>query len=104
LGPWVVPPPFQSAERMEPTRARPVPFCFQSLRPEPDFPLVLGLGGAGAALGQVVADGFPDQVLVDVFKLEDFGQQVDGADLGLFRGSRRGAERLPSYASCLITT
>ena len=48
-----------------------------------DFPLGLGLGGAGAALGQVVADRFPDQVLVDVLELEDFGQQVDGADLGV---------------------
>jgi len=34
-GPWTFPPPFQSGERIEAMRARPVPFCFQSLRPEP---------------------------------------------------------------------
>src|SRR3712207_8277249 len=27
-GPWTLPPPFQSGERIEAMRARPVPFCF----------------------------------------------------------------------------
>ena len=39
-----VPPLRQIEERIDPTRARPVPFCRQSLRPEPDTsprPLVL---------------------------------------------------------------
>src|ERR1700720_4274403 len=35
LGPCTVPPWRQSGERIEPTRARPVPFCRQSLRPAP---------------------------------------------------------------------
>ena len=48
-----------------------------------DFPAGLGGSGAGAALGQVVADRLPDQVLVDVFELEDFRQQVDGAGRGV---------------------
>ena len=34
-GPWTLPPPFQSGERIDATRARPVPFCFQSFLPEP---------------------------------------------------------------------
>src|SRR5229473_3667760 len=34
-GPCTVPPWRQRGERIEPTRARPVPFCFQSLRPAP---------------------------------------------------------------------
>ncbi len=46
-----------------------------------DFPLVLGLGGTRAALGQEVAHRFPDQVLVQVLELEHLGQEVDGADL-----------------------
>src|SRR5215213_9766479 len=40
-GPWTLPPPFHSGERSDAIRARPVPFCFQSLRPEPEtFPRV----------------------------------------------------------------
>ena len=35
-GPWTLPPPFHSGERIDAMRARPVPFCFQSLRPDPD--------------------------------------------------------------------
>src|SRR5579859_3823395 len=35
FGPWTVPPWRHSGERIEPTRARPVPFCRQSLRPAP---------------------------------------------------------------------
>jgi len=35
LGPKITPPPFQSGERFDPARARPVPFCFQGLRPPP---------------------------------------------------------------------
>src|SRR5687767_7941575 len=35
-GPWTLPPPFHNGERSDAIRARPVPFCFQSLRPEPD--------------------------------------------------------------------
>src|SRR5271166_2294036 len=35
FGPWTVPPCRHNGERIEPTRARPVPFCFQSLRPAP---------------------------------------------------------------------
>jgi len=34
-GPKVTPPPRQRGERFEPARARPVPFCFQGLRPPP---------------------------------------------------------------------
>ena len=67
---------------MEPTRARPVPFCFQSFLPEPETShLSLVLAVPWPALGQEVADGFPDQVLVDVLELEDLGEQVDGAHL-----------------------
>ena len=40
-GPWTLPPPFHKGERIDAIRARPVPFCFQSLRPEPEtFPRV----------------------------------------------------------------
>jgi len=35
IGPKTVPPCLQSGERTLPMRARPVPFCFQSLRPLP---------------------------------------------------------------------
>src|SRR6185295_16837844 len=35
-GPCTLPPPFQSGERSDAIRARPVPFCFQSLRPAPE--------------------------------------------------------------------
>src|SRR5829696_10280045 len=35
-GPCALPPPFQSGERSDAIRARPVPFCFQSFLPEPD--------------------------------------------------------------------
>src|SRR5215212_9932163 len=35
-GPWTLPPPFQSGERMLAMRARPVPFCFQSFLPDPE--------------------------------------------------------------------
>src|ERR1700687_2079854 len=35
-GPCALPPPFQRGERKLAIRARPVPFCFQSLRPEPE--------------------------------------------------------------------
>ena len=35
FGPKITPPPRQSGERIEPARARPVPFCFQGLRPPP---------------------------------------------------------------------
>ena len=35
FGPKETPPPFQRGERLEPARARPVPFCFQGLRPPP---------------------------------------------------------------------
>src|SRR5271165_3400074 len=35
FGPWTVPPCRHKGERIEPTRARPVPFCRQSLRPAP---------------------------------------------------------------------
>src|SRR5215218_3150368 len=35
-GPCALPPPFQSGERSDAMRARPVPFCFQSFLPEPD--------------------------------------------------------------------
>src|SRR5215813_14452429 len=41
-GPWTLPPPFQSGERRLETRARPVPFCFQSFLPLPEtLPRVL---------------------------------------------------------------
>src|SRR5215813_3312315 len=41
-GPWTLPPPFQSGERRLATRARPVPFCFQSFLPLPEtLPRVL---------------------------------------------------------------
>ncbi|KAI2508658.1 hypothetical protein MHU86_5617 (chloroplast) [Fragilaria crotonensis] len=35
FGPKVTPPPFHKGELFEPARARPVPFCFQGLRPPP---------------------------------------------------------------------
>src|SRR5204863_9799248 len=35
-GPWTVPPCRHSGDRMEPTRARPVPFCFHSFLPAPE--------------------------------------------------------------------
>src|SRR5207302_7939168 len=35
-GPCALPPPFQSGERKLAMRARPVPFCFHSLRPAPE--------------------------------------------------------------------
>ena len=35
LGPKITPPPFHNGDRLEPARARPVPFCFQGLRPPP---------------------------------------------------------------------
>ena len=35
FGPNVTPPPFHRGELFEPARARPVPFCFQGLRPPP---------------------------------------------------------------------
>src|SRR6185369_16420520 len=35
-GPCTLPPPFQSGERSDAMRARPVPFCFQSFRPAPE--------------------------------------------------------------------
>src|SRR3712207_8997257 len=33
---WIVPPWRHSGERIEPIRARPVPFCFHSFLPEPE--------------------------------------------------------------------
>ena len=35
FGPKITPPPFHKGERLEPALARPVPFCFQGLRPPP---------------------------------------------------------------------
>ena len=35
LGPKITPPPDQRGDRLDPARARPVPFCFQGLRPPP---------------------------------------------------------------------
>src|SRR3989338_8685703 len=35
VGPNVTPPPFQIGERVEPWRARPVPFCFHGFLPPP---------------------------------------------------------------------
>src|SRR3989338_4841671 len=35
VGPNVTPPPTQRGERVDPWRARPVPFCFHGLRPPP---------------------------------------------------------------------
>ena len=35
FGPKITPPPFHNGELLEPARARPVPFCFQGLRPPP---------------------------------------------------------------------
>src|SRR5690606_11112203 len=35
LGPKVIPPPRQIGLRIEPTRARPVPFCFHGFLPPP---------------------------------------------------------------------
>ena len=35
VGPNTVPPPTHSGERMDPTLARPVPFCFQGFLPPP---------------------------------------------------------------------
>jgi hypothetical protein len=34
-GPKITPPPTNNGERVEPARARPVPFCFQGFRPPP---------------------------------------------------------------------
>src|SRR3989339_1514135 len=35
LGPCVTPPPFHNGDRIEPCRARPVPFCFHGFLPPP---------------------------------------------------------------------
>ena len=35
MGPWATPPPIQIGLRVDPARARPVPFCFQGLAPPP---------------------------------------------------------------------
>ena len=35
FGPKITPPPFHKGDLFEPARARPVPFCFQGLRPPP---------------------------------------------------------------------
>ena len=35
FGPKITPPPFHKGERLEHARARPVPFCYQGLRPPP---------------------------------------------------------------------
>src|SRR6266853_5016216 len=35
-GPCALPPPFHNGDRKLAMRARPVPFCFQSFRPEPE--------------------------------------------------------------------
>src|SRR3954465_9054758 len=46
FGPWATPPPTQIGERLEPARARPVPFCRHGLAPPPRaLPRVLGEGG-----------------------------------------------------------
>ena len=39
MGPNGLPPPFHWVARMEPWRARPVPFCFHGLRPPPETSL-----------------------------------------------------------------
>jgi hypothetical protein len=36
LGPWATPPPTHRGDRMEPCRARPVPFCRHGFRPPPE--------------------------------------------------------------------
>jgi 50S ribosomal protein L4 len=41
FGPNITPPPFHNGELLEPALARPVPFCFQGLRPPPRTSLLV---------------------------------------------------------------
>ena len=69
-----------SGERIDPIRARPVPFCFQSFLPEPETSQRrLGLVRSGALPGAVMLHRFPEQIFVD--RAEDLIGEIDRPDL-----------------------
>ena len=76
-----MPPWRQIGERTEPTRARPVPFCFHNFLPEPETSfLILGGGGTLAHCSAIVFHRFPEQCLVYLARREHFIRQLERAN------------------------
>src|ERR1700733_6029317 len=60
---------------MDPTRARPVPFCFQSFLPRSgDLIAALGRGGSLTQSGAIVLDRLPKQRVVDLARKDFVGE------------------------------